>query len=185
MQKQQAQLWGFRVHHILLSLAFWLVGFALTFALNAATAPMQPTTSNASFNLNGVSLFHSNNVFLFILINNCIVALILSLGGYFTGGLLTLVFNIWNGVVFGLIFQVAFRYIPDKLWIIFLYGPVELLAFAQFSAFGLEGFANVKRIIKSQPLQVALSRSTILRLRIPLVLLILAAILEALTTKLH
>jgi uncharacterized membrane protein SpoIIM required for sporulation len=185
MQKQQAHLFGFRVRYILLSCAFWLVGFAITFALYASVVHPQPTTSGQTFNLNGVSLFHSDNLFLFILVNNFAVALILSLGGFFTGGLLTLVFNVWNGVFFGLIFQVALHYIPAKLWIVFVYGPAELFAFALFSAFGLEGFANIKRMVKSQPLQVHLSRAALLRLWIPFVILVIAALLEAFTAKLH
>jgi uncharacterized membrane protein SpoIIM required for sporulation len=186
MQKQQAYFLGFRVHHIILSLVFWLLGFAVTFALYDSIGHTQPAaTADKSLNLNGVSLFHSDNIFLFILVNNCIVALIMSFGGFFTGGLLTLVFNIWNGLFFGLIFQVALRYIPGKLWVVLVYGPIELLAFALFSAFGLEGFTHVKRIMKSQPLQVQLSRAALLRLRLPFVLLILAAILEALTTKMR
>lgn len=184
MQKQQAQLFGFGVHHILLSLFFWLVGFALTFALYTSMGHAPPAATGQAFNLNGVSLFHSDNIFLFILVNNFVVALILSFGGYFTGGLLTLVFNVWNGVFFGLIFQVALRYIPGKLWVVFVYGPFELLAFALFSAFGLAGFANIKRIMKSQPLQLHLPLTALLRLWIPFVLLVFAAILEALTTKL-
>jgi uncharacterized membrane protein SpoIIM required for sporulation len=184
MPMQSAHLWGFRVRYMLLSFAFWLAGFALTFALYASIGHTQASANGPTFSLNGVSLFHSDNLFLFILVNNLVVALILSLGGYFTGGLLTLVFNVWNGVFFGLIFQVALRYLPAKLWVISVYGPVELFAFAQFSAFGLEGFANVKRIAKSLPLQTQLHRTALLRLWLPLVLLIIAALLETLTTKL-
>jgi len=176
-------LFQFKIKYIVPAAVFWLAGLLFAFLLLKGFALTSTLHTNKKISLQVVSIFHPRNVFLFILLNNCLVALLLSVAGFFTGGLLTIIFNIWNGIFFGLLLQVTMYYMPQKLWTPLLYGPFEMLAFFLFSAFGFEGTAYIKNIFLNIPVSLSINMLNIKRLWLPAVLLCTAAVIEALTIK--
>ena len=174
----------FKIKYIGLSLLFWLTGFLLAFFIYQPSSVLKAATSSRQLNWKAVSLFRTHNIFLFIISNNFVVAVLLSVAGFFTGGLLTVACNIWNGLFFGFIFCVTLHYLPpEKLCLGLFYGPFELAALFLFSAFGLEGFTQVKNVLNNKPVSFAITPSQLSRLWIPCVLLTIAALIEAITIK--
>jgi uncharacterized membrane protein SpoIIM required for sporulation len=176
-------LLSFKLKYVMAAAMLWLAGCAVAYILLARLPFAMVHGNGPKFSLAPFSLIHTNNIFLFILANNCIVALFLSALGFFTGGLLTAVVNMWNGIFFGLILFITAHYTPGKLWVALLYGPFELPAFFLFSAFGFEGFAYLKKILSAKAVHITLQNLQLTRLWLPGALLLVAAVIETLTIK--
>lgn len=113
-----------------------------------------------------------------IILKNLTVSLFLSLGGYFTAGLLTFLVLIWNGFNLGTMFTL----IPytnltfyEFLTLFIIHGIFEITALILFSNIGLKGFFFFKRIFTQNKIQVALKTRTFIY---PSLLLLFSAMVE-------
>jgi len=156
-------------------LFLWGIGFIVAFSL------FQHHDSAGRLHLKQpYTLFGAKTMGLFfkIFLNNALVALLISVGGYFTGGLLAVIISFWNGVKLGLIVGEALFHL-SLMYILFalIHAPLEITAFCWFGAIGLLGFQNVRRIWSEKKPTLA----TFPRYRDfipPLVLLFIAAFTE-------
>jgi hypothetical protein len=88
-----------------------------------------------------------------IFVTNFVVGLVLSIIGFFTGGMLTLLILIWNFLLLCLIYSSVISTNDISIDIILYYSkhlPLEIYAFALFSIVGFKGFKFYKKLIVSQ-----------------------------------
>ncbi len=118
------------------------------------------------------------NVFQIILMRNFIVSIFLSIGGYFTAGLLTILVLLWNGFNIGTMFTL----IPytnlnfyEFLNFFVIHGVFEITALVLFSNIGLKGFLFFKNIFKNNTMKINLNIKIFIP---PCFLLIFAALIE-------
>jgi hypothetical protein len=129
----------------------WVFGFFIAFSLFNHHVPV---SMQHRFHLTQpYRLIGANTIraFVKIFLTNTGVALLLSVGGYFTGGLLAVFISLWNGIKLGLIFGKAlFHFSLIYLLTAFIHGPFEIAAFSWFGGLGLLGFLNVRKIWKKE-----------------------------------
>lgn len=117
-------------------------------------------------------------VFYKIFINNLIVGLLLSFGGYFTSGILTILTLFWNGLILGSLFTLFYNLnIPLELFIsmFVIHGIPEFYGLILFSVIGYKGYNFYKNFFKTEKIDICLK---IKEFRNPTLLLIFAAIIE-------
>lgn len=156
----------------------WILGFFIAFSL------FQHHYSESvrhGFNLaRSYYFFGTRTIMLFskIFLTNTVVALLLSIGGYFSGGLLSVIISLWNGVKLGMIVgQALFHLSLISLLLAFIHGPFEIVALCWFGGIGMLGFWNVKRIWNNKK-PVLISFPGYKKFVPPLVLLFGSAIIE-------
>lgn len=119
-------------------------------------------------------------VFQYIFSRNATVAVLLSVGGYFTGGFLTVMVLLWNGVNLGTMFTL-FRFtnlnIYEFISLFAIHGIFEFSAFVLFSIIGLRGFDFFLKIFKKQEFKVGIKRIDFVT---PGAILLFAAMVETL-----
>jgi len=132
-------------------------------------------SNNITFNL---QILHSKYNSINIFVSNIVVGFLLSIVGFFTGGLLTLLILLWNFLLLWLIYSFA---ISNNNFDLILYFskhlPLEIYAFASFSIIGFRGFTFYKNLIIFQKFDLKLIPN-IKEMILPILLLLLSSIVE-------
>lgn len=118
------------------------------------------------------------NVFVKIFKNNLIVGVLLSLGGYFTSGILTVLVLLWNGIILGSVFTLFHNLnISLELFIsmFIIHGIPEFYGLILFSSIGYKGYKFYNSFFNTGKFNIDLK---IKEFKYPTLLLILAAIIE-------
>lgn len=147
-----------------------LIGISLGFLFENPNKLINITNqNNQSFNL---------ILFIEIFFNNLIVGLLLSIGGYFSYGILTIFILIWNGVILGSLFKlcnnVDVTFLESLKYFIF-HGTFELYSFFLFSLIGFKGWKFYNRLFYNELFLIEIKLSDFL---IPIILLLIAAAIE-------
>jgi uncharacterized membrane protein SpoIIM required for sporulation len=114
-------------------------------------------------------------LFFLILRRNLIVGFVLACIGYFTGGIITFLVLIWNGVVLGAILSAVKITIPIVIQYFLIHGCIEVYAFMCFGAIGLKGFNFYKKILNNGTIDYDLNLS---KLIMPSSLLVVSGLVE-------
>jgi uncharacterized membrane protein SpoIIM required for sporulation len=79
--------------------------------------------------------------FLDIFLNNLIVGLILSIFGFLSGGLITIIVLFWNGYILSIIFNLALNLL-ETIEILYYskHIPIEIIGLILLSSIGFRGF---------------------------------------------
>lgn len=113
-----------------------------------------------------------------IFIYNLSVGFLLSIIGYFTGGLLTVIILMWNGFLFAMVYNFAVCTLPiDTILYASKHVPFEIFAFLIYAEFGLNGNFFVMQILKKNEINFSLIPK-FTKLFFSTILLIIASILE-------
>ena len=174
------------IFKILIGLSFWLIGFLIGYYSNAdkSIKPDISSKEKIEFAISpdsiSLGLFNIDNIFWNILINNLNVAFFVSIVGFLTGGLITMLIFIWNGIIVGIIIRNAILMKMTTEFILYgfvYHGPIEVFALLWFGTIGLDGFLFYKTVFsKNRILLPSLTRSKFLI--IPFGLLIISAYIE-------
>lgn len=126
-----------------------------------------------------LGLIRTKYNFVNIFFTNLIVGLFLSVAGFFTGGILTLIVIVWNALLFWLIYSIATYHHNQVCAILYLlkHSPLEIYALALFSIIGFRGFKFYKNLIISQKFD----RETFPNVKemiLPTILLLFASLIE-------
>lgn len=118
-------------------------------------------------------------IFRQIHVHNFLVAILLYVVAYFTGGILTILVSIWNGFIIGISVQTALMndIKVTKLLMYLLHAPFEFVALTWFGALGLLGTENLNKIIKEEELSLN-NFPKVRNYYYPAILLLIAAMIE-------
>ncbi len=137
--------------------------------------------NSTSFSIDNLDLIGSEHEnFYSIFCNNLTVGALLAIGGYLSGGLLTVIILFWNGFLLTEIIQSALLLDisgSDIAYSLMLHGPLEIFAFLLFAKIGLEGWQFYKGILREQT--IAFKNVTLRGFLWPVTLLVLAALIES------
>jgi len=132
------------------------------------------------FSYDDIKNFNTGSLFLDIFLNNLLVGLMLSVFGFITGGMLSVVILFWNGYLLGIIYSAVFSIVP---WSDIVYNskhiPTELYALIIFATLGFQGFHFCKALLVERKIckqHIPKMKKTIF----PIILLFVSAILEVL-----
>ena len=157
---------------------------AITFLLVLILSSFKPLHNSLQYensnNLtNSLQIIHTKYNFLNIFITNFISGLILSLLGFLTGGILTLIIILWNLLLLWFIYSSALSSHQDIDLILYLskHLPIEIYAFILFSIIGFRGFRFYKKLIIFQQFDRTLF-PCLKELFLPVFLLIIASFIE-------
>lgn len=85
--------------------------------------------------------------FLDIFLNNLIVGFILSIFGFLSGGLITIIVLFWNGYILSIIFNLALNLLETKEILYYSkHIPIEIIGLILFSSIGFKGFLFYKDV---------------------------------------
>lgn len=128
---------------------------------------------------NNLGIIHTKYDFVNIFITNSVVGLVLSIAGFFTGGILTLLIIVWNILLFWLLYSIALSNNNNISTILYLLkdAPLEIYALALFSIIGFRGFKFYRKLIKLQVFDNELLPN-IKELTLPIILIFLASLIE-------
>ena len=117
-------------------------------------------------------------LFVKIIFKNLIVALLLSIGGYFSSGILTIVVLITNGFYLGSYF-ISYHYSNISLlefaYYFIFHGIIEFYAFFMFCKIGYRGFNFYYNMIKKDLFKIDIKFSDFVT---PIFILTIAALIE-------
>jgi uncharacterized membrane protein SpoIIM required for sporulation len=118
--------------------------------------------------------------FLDIFLNNLIVGLILSIFGFLSGGLITIIVLFWNGYILSIIFNLALNLL-ETIEILYYskHIPIEIIGLILLSSIGFKGFLFYKEVFFQKKINLKIipkSNEFIL----PVSLLFIASIIETL-----
>lgn len=163
----------------LISFLFFLFGIILFFF---SKDDFFTVTDNNNLNTN-ISFYNKMEYFkdykiLGVFISNLTVGFLLSIVGYFTGGLLTILILIWNGFLVAMVYNMAYYLLPmNTILYATKHAPFEIYAFLIFADFGLKGRLFVKKILVNNEINLTIFPS-LKNLIFPIILLFFASILE-------
>lgn len=113
-----------------------------------------------------------------VFVRNLTVSSLISIGGYFTAGTLTIFILLWNGFNLGSLFT-YWHYsnlnISQFISLLFIHGIFELKAFIMFANIGFQGFTSYNNFLKTGVFSIKLTPKLFLN---PTILLLFAAIIE-------
>lgn len=127
-----------------------------------------------------LEIFDTPHTFYNILSNNIIVGLLISIGGYFSGGFLVIVILFWNGFFLSEIILTSIALnIPHReiIYGTIYHGIIEIFALLIFGKIGLKGWEFYKRIFYKN--KFTLHDLNIKYLLIPIILLLISAVIES------
>lgn len=161
-------------------LGLWILGLFISFLITPHLQTAGGTAITGTTSGNHPSLLGSLELSVSILTHNMIVAFFLSVAGYFTGGILTMIGLIWNGFLIGTIIESAIAHQLTLLIILLslIHAPFEIGAFLWFGALGLKGLQNLNRLWHNQPVTLK-NHPKPKEFIIPSILLAIAAIIES------
>ena len=115
-----------------------------------------------------------------IFFNNIRVGLLISVAGFVSGGILTVLVLYWNGFLLADIFFSALSVIPTHAMFYCLkHAPLEIFAFTLFSIIGFRGFYFYKKILRKEDNVNAMVPKPI-EFLVPTFLLLIASFIEVL-----
>lgn len=159
---------------IFLSLTFFMLGVFFSYwTFKPASSP--------NFLSNGINIIEKDNSFFVIFTNNLIVGLLLSLGGYLSGGLLSIIILFWNGFFLSEITQTSIALAIEMdtvLYSLIYHAPLEIYSFLLFASIGIRGLYIVKDIFLNKNME-ALSFPKISEFILPTLILLISAIIES------
>lgn len=130
---------------------------------------------------NELSIIEKEHSFFIIFLNNLSVGLLLSLGGYLSGGLLTVSVLFWNGFVLTEIILTSMTLEIGGYFILYsliFHAPLEIYSFLLLSSIGMKGFRIIKKIILNKDLN-SMSFPKYKQFIPPLIILFISAIIES------
>lgn len=136
--------------------------------------------SNKDNNItNNFGIIHTKYDFINIFVTNSVVGLVLSIAGFFTGGILTLLIIVWNILLVWILYWIALSNNNNISTILYLlkHAPLEIYALAMFSIIGFRGFKFYRKLVKLQLFDIELLPN-IKELILPIILLLLASLIE-------
>ncbi|WP_340065231.1 stage II sporulation protein M [Ascidiimonas aurantiaca] len=163
----------------ILALLIIIFGMVFYFVFNSEI-PDTPTSQEYRIDYDDVKSIKTGIDLLDIFLNNLFVGLMLSLLGFFTGGLLTTLVLFWNGYILAIVYHIGFEVLSfDTLLYYSKHIPLEFFAFILFANTGFKGFYFIKDIILKKKINLKMLPK-FQKLLIPTCLLLLAAIIEVL-----
>lgn len=164
-----------KVNKIHLAIIFVLVLMLFSFK----PLDLNPTFSNANNFTSSLEIIHTKYSFINIFLSNLIVGLILSVVGFFTGDLMTLLTILWNLLIVWIIYSNAFSGNNNIQAILYFskHAPLEIYSFALFSIIGFSGFKFYRKLIVYQEFDVKLFPN-VKEIIIPIILLLIASLIE-------
>jgi len=163
--------------HRLIAFSFFVFGILLFF-ITKDTSHLAPKDTHAEISFYEKIKFYNNFEVIGIFIYNLTLGFLLSIMGYFTGGLLTLLILIWNGFLIAMVYNLAiYKLSIDTILYSSKHIPFEILAFLIFAEFGLKGRFFISKILKKNEIDFSLFPN-IKNLIYPSFLLIISSILE-------
>ena len=165
---------SFSFRLILLSLLFFLLGCVLSII-------SYDLTVDTKLQAKSIQIFNKSHAFLEIFKNNLFVGLLISIGGYLSGGILSVIILFYNGYLLADLIQSALILEIPQTEIIYgliYHAPIELLAFFLLGSFGFKGFNFYKTLFFRNQIRHEWM-SSVYALLIPTFLLALAASIES------
>ncbi|MGY0426046.1 MAG: hypothetical protein ACWIPI_04345 [Polaribacter sp.] len=128
-----------------------------------------------------LQILHTKYNYVNIFVTNLVVGFVLSIIGFLTGGMLTLLILLWNFLLLWLIYAsvISNHYNIGIILYFSKHLPIEIYAFALFSIIGFRGAKFYKKLIVSNELDTKLFPS-IKEILIPSLLLFLSSLIEVL-----
>ena len=172
------------IKKMLLSILFFFFGlltYVLVYNEDLNNVKNQSTTIVEENNrvLNDTALQKAKNAF-YIFKNNMKVGIQLSVLGFLSGGILTLISLFWNGFILGNILYMATEILSTEEIIYYLkHAPTEIFALLLFSVIGLKGFYFYKNIYYKKNISKLLFPK-ITDFILPTLLLFISSIIEVL-----
>ena len=163
----------------ILALLIIISGMAFYFAFNSEV-PDTPSSREYRIDYDDIKSIKTGIDFLDIFLNNLFVALMLSLLGFFTGGLLTTLVLFWNGYILAIVYHIAFEVLSIETMLYYSkHIPLEFFAFILFAKTGFKGFYFIRDIIIKKKINFQMLPK-LQKLLIPTGILLVAAIIEVL-----
>lgn len=165
---------------MLICFGLWILGLTISFLI----APHPPAAGEpviiSAASGNHASFLRALELTLSIFTHNMMVALVISVAGYLTGGILTIIGLIWNGFLIGTIMETAFVNHLTILQILLglIHAPFEIGAFLWFGALGLKGLQNLNRVLHDQPVTLR-NHPKPKEFVMPSILMTVAAVIES------
>jgi len=162
----------------LISFITLLTGIAIGYFINIKfiSDSLIDLSFNDEFSL--YSLKFDTNVFRKIFLKNIIVALLLSIGGYFSGGLLTIAVLLVNGFFLGSYFT-SYHYCNISLiefsYYFVFHGILEFYSFFLFSNIGYNGYKFYRDIFLENKFKINIELFSFIK---PVIILLIAALIE-------
>lgn len=119
-----------------------------------------------------------------IFLNNFIVGILLSIVGFLTGGVLSVVYLIFNGFFITNSIMLALitgNPTAEIISLLIYHAPFEIVALIWLSVIGLGGFSFYRKILKSDYIDKLQIKTSLRQLLYPNLLLLFAAIVETLS----
>lgn len=120
-------------------------------------------------------------VFSNIFITNCFVGLLLSIFGYFTASIITIIVIFGNSVILSFYLK-AIYFLDANIWfkikLFVVHGPIEILAFYYLAMIGFKGIIFYKSLYQYNNFSMKIS-ITKEEFYIPIILLLIAALAES------
>ena len=164
---------------ILFSLLLFSLGF-----LHYTIAYKNNPFSKTEFSSKNIGLFRTEKYeehgAIDIFLNNMRVGFLISIVGFATGGILTVLILYWNGFLIANTFFTAIDFIPIRTIFYYLkHAPLEIFALTLFSVIGFKGFFFYKKIfLKEDNLNIVIPKPKDFLL--PTILLFIASFIEIL-----
>jgi len=165
---------SFSFRLITLSLSIFLFGCVISIISYDLTVDTHLQTKS-------IQIFNKSHDFFNIFRNNISVGLLISVGGYLSGGVLSTIILLYNGYLLTDIIQSALILkIPQTeiLYGLIYHSPLELTAFFLFASLGFKGFNFYKTLLFNNRIEYR-SIPSVKALIFPTSLLVVAAIIES------
>ncbi|MBL0742642.1 stage II sporulation protein M [Chryseolinea lacunae] len=167
--------------YILVGIAFWLLGMMMAYPIDAERHAyfLRPPNHHAKIDSIDFGMLHINgSVFLSIVANNLLIGILVSAGGFLTGGILTAAVFTWNGFILMLTIRALSQCQDESIVELFAFhGIFEISAFLLFGTIGFRGFSFWKNLIEKDPMPPAVFINWKFAL-LPTLLLVIAATIE-------
>ncbi len=163
----------------LIGLACWLIGYFFSLFFYFEKLP----SSKMSHSFQGNFHFVLNPLlFCKIFLNNILVGFVVSVVGYFTGGLLTGITFVWNGFILGITIEEALSHGisgPILIYSLSIHGPIELISFLYLGTIGFKGIYFYKHLLRNNLNDFKYQLPSIKLFIYPILGLLIAALIES------
>lgn len=164
--------------NFLLSILIILTGFF--FYKEAQVNIKNENIKGYVINYDDMKSFETGYDFLDIFFNNLLVGFTLSIFGFMSGGIITVVVLFWNGYILSIIYHLVYKIIDYQEIIYYSkHIPLEIIALIMFSSIGFRGFFFYKEAFLYKKLKLN-EIPKINEFPLPITLLFIASIIEAL-----
>ena len=161
-----------------ISFITFLTGIAIGYFINIKFISNNFIDLSFNKDFNFRSLNFDVSIFRKIFLKNIIVALLLSIGGYFSGGILTIAVLLINGFFLGSYFT-SYHYCNISLlefsYYFIFHGVLEFYSFFLFSKIGYNGYNFYREIILKNNFRINIEFIPFIK---PTIILVIAALIE-------